>query len=193
MFDEVFPLTGQHVDDRKLYHGVTSGLLAHAGACHVDQYLCGERRVVDAHAELHALVLRVATHSLAHQVYAVTHVTHRVDRLNGHDVRFVVCEIGVSFDFLGHLIERGTVFQLHIYHASVDALTQRNGHRQRILHALLASGAHAVSHRHAWSEVGVAKAFGCQALHQRAHNGVGSRVPSRTNDAHRMVLLAQGH
>ena len=39
MFDEVFPLTGQHVDDRKLHHGVTSWLLAHAGACHVDQYL----------------------------------------------------------------------------------------------------------------------------------------------------------
>ena len=123
MFDEVFPLTGQHVDDRKFHHGVTSGLLAHAGACHVDQYLCGERRVVDAHAELHALVLRGTAHSLAHQVYAVSHVTHCVDRLNGHDMRFVVCEIGVGFDFLGHLIERGTVFQLHVYHASVDALT----------------------------------------------------------------------
>ena len=26
MFDNIFTLTGQHVDDRNLYHGVTGGL-----------------------------------------------------------------------------------------------------------------------------------------------------------------------
>ena len=44
MLDEVGTVAWEHVDDGNLNHRVASGLEAHRGAGHVDQYLTGHKR-----------------------------------------------------------------------------------------------------------------------------------------------------
>ena len=85
----------------------------------------------------------------------MSHVAHVVNRLNGEDMCLVGSKVGVGLDGSRHLLELCPVFQLYIHHAAVDALSQGNGHRQGIPDTLLGAHADAVSHRHAWSEVGV--------------------------------------
>ena len=55
MLYQVGTLTGEHVDDRYLYHRVASGLLAQRCACHVHQHLTGEGGIVDLHVKLKEL------------------------------------------------------------------------------------------------------------------------------------------
>ena len=74
MCNESLTVSGEHVDDRKLYHGVAARLLTHGGACHIYQHLCCEGRVVDAHIELQTLVLGLAADAFAHEVDAMSHV-----------------------------------------------------------------------------------------------------------------------
>ena len=85
----------------------------------------------------------------------MTHVAHVIDALHLEDMRLVVGEIGVGLDILCHVLEFGTFLQFDIHHAAVDALTEGNGHRERVFHTLLRADADAVSHRHAGTEVSV--------------------------------------
>ena len=78
VLDEVGAFAGQHVDDGNLDHGVAAGLLAQAGAGHVDEHLSCESGVVDAHVELQTLVLGFSADALAHEVYAVAHVAYGI-------------------------------------------------------------------------------------------------------------------
>ena len=79
MTDKFLTTAGKHVDNRNLNHCVASWLLAHRSAGYVNENLSGECRVVDAHVELHALVLCLSAYALANKVYTVSHVANLVD------------------------------------------------------------------------------------------------------------------
>ena len=105
MADEILLVTLEHVDDGNLDHRVASGLLAHGSAGHVDEYLTGEGRIVDAHVELQALVLRLSAHALPDQIDAMAHVAHVVNRCHLEHVGLVAGEIGVGLDGLRDLFQ----------------------------------------------------------------------------------------
>ena len=149
MLYEVCTVAREHVDDGNLHHRVASWLQAHRGACHIHQHLTGEGGVVDAHVKLQALVLGLATDTLAHEVYAMTHVTDIVDTRHLEHVGLVACEVGICLDVLLDISELGTLLELYVHHAAMYALTEGDGHRQGVLHSLLGTYAHAVAHRHA--------------------------------------------
>ena len=65
MRDEFLAVAFKIVNHRNLDHGVATGLLAHGGASHIDEYLTGEGGVVDAHVELQSLVLCLTANALA--------------------------------------------------------------------------------------------------------------------------------
>ena len=191
--DELFAITWEHVEDGEFDHGVAARLLAEGCTSDIDQHLGGEGRVVDAHVELEALVLRLAADTLADEVDAVAHVTYLIDRGDLEHVGLVAGEIGVGLDGCSDGIEGGTILELDIDHAAMDALAEGDGHRQGILHTLLGTGADTMSHGHARTEIGVAEATGSEALHQRAHNRVAARIPSGSNDADGIGLLTELH
>ena len=93
---QLLAVAGQKVDYGDFNHGVASGLLTHRCACNVYEHLTCQGRVVDAHVELHALVLSLSANALAHEVYAVAHVLHSVNAVNLHNVSLVACEIRVG-------------------------------------------------------------------------------------------------
>lgn len=190
---EVGAVAGEHVDDGNLNHGVAAGLLAHGGAGYVDEYLTGEGGVVDAHVELQTLVLGLAADAFAHEVDTVAHVADGIYALYGKDVGLVVGEVGVGLDGGGYVFELGAVFELYIDHAAMNAFTEGDGHGEGVLDTGLGAHADAVAHRHAGAEVGVAEAFGREALHEGAHDGVGAWVPSGGNDADGAGLLVELH
>ena len=97
-------------------------------------------------------------------MHAVTHVTHIVDTLHSEDMQLVMSKVVVGFELVINLLHRVTVFQLHIDHTAMNALSQWNGHGQSVLHALLGARHHAVSHRHTRTEVGVAEPLRSKAL-----------------------------
>ena len=70
---QLFLVAREHVDDWNLNHGVATRLLVHCGTCSVDEHLCCEGRVVDAHVELEVLVVSLAADTLAYEVHAVTY------------------------------------------------------------------------------------------------------------------------
>ncbi len=123
----------------------------------------------------------------------MAHVAHVVDALHLKHVGLVTGEVGVGLDGCRHLVEFGSLFQLHIDHAAMDALTQGDGHRERILHTGLRTDADAMAHRHAGTEVGVGKAFRGEALHEGAHDRVAARIPTGGDDAHGVGFLIDGH
>ena len=123
----------------------------------------------------------------------MSHVTNVVNALHLEDVRLVIGEVGVGLDVFRHLLQRKAVFQLNIHHTAMNAFAQGDGHRQRILHTLLAANTNAVAHRHTRTEVGIAQALGGQTLHQGAYNAVAARIPTGGNDADGVGLLVQGH
>ena len=102
MGHELFAVTGEKVDDRDFDHGIGSGLQAHGSAGSADEYLCGQSRVVDAHAELKALVLSAARHSFACHVHSVAHVLDLIDRFYLDHVGLVAREVGVGLHGLCH-------------------------------------------------------------------------------------------
>ena len=128
MFDEVGAVAWEHVDDGNLDHRVAGGLEAHRGASDIDQYLTGEGGIVDLHVELQTLVLGLTADALADEVDTMTHVANIIDALYLEDVRLVAGEIGVSLDVLRDLFECEAVLQLDIYHATMDAFAQGDGH-----------------------------------------------------------------
>ena len=75
----LFTCPRQHVDHWQLNHGVASWLLTDRGACHVHENLTGEGGVVDAHGELHALVLRRSANALTCEVNSVSHVLNVIN------------------------------------------------------------------------------------------------------------------
>ena len=123
----------------------------------------------------------------------MSHVLYVVHGGNGEDVGLVMGEVGVSLDFGSHLLQCGTLFQLHVYHAAVDALTQWDGDGESLFHALLAAHAYGVAHAHAGTEVGVGQSLGGQALHEDTYDGVRTRIPTCGDDAHLARLLAVFH
>ena len=123
-------------------------------------------------------------------MYAVTHIAHGINRRYGEHVSLVVREIGVSLDSCRNVFEFCTLLEFYVHHAAVQSFALRYSHRESVLHALLRAHAYAVTHRHARSEVGVAESLRCETLHQSAHDRVGTRVPTGSDDAHRAVLLA---
>ncbi len=123
----------------------------------------------------------------------MSHVLHVVYRLHGEHVCLVAREIRVGLDCLLHVLKLRSLFQFHIHHAAVQSFALGDSHRERVLHALLGTHADAVSHRHSRSEVGVRQSLRRKALHQRAHDRVGTRVPSGGDYRHGVVLLAHGH
>ena len=50
-----------------------------------------------------------------------------------------------------------------------------------------------MAHRHTRSEVGIAQTFRSQALHQGTNDGVGTRVPSGSDDADGLRILIDRH
>ena len=80
--DEGFAVAGEEVDDGNLNHGVGSGGETHGCAGYAYEELGGEGGIVDAHAELEALVLSLARDTLAHHVYTVTHILDCIDALS---------------------------------------------------------------------------------------------------------------
>ena len=193
MFDEVGAVAWEHVDDGNLDHRVAGGLEAHRGASDIDQNLTGEGRIVDLHVELQTLVLGLTADALADEVDTMTHVANIIDALYLEDVRLVAGEIGVSLDILRDLFECEAVLQLDIYHATVDAFAQGDSHRKGVLDASLRTYADAVTHGHTRTEVGVGQSLRCEALHERADDGVGTRVPTSSNDADGVGLFVDGH
>ena len=178
MTDERFAVAGKQVDYGDFNHRVGAGLLAHRSASHADKDLCSQRRVVDAHIELKSLILRCSRHAFAHHINAVAHVFYVVDAVDFDDVSFVACEVGVSLDSCSHLVELVAVIELYVNHASVDACSQRNSHRQSGFDAFDGFNGNGVSHAHTRTEVGVGDAFGRTGLQESADNRVASRVPS---------------
>ena len=87
-------------------------------------------------------------------------------------MRFVVGEVRVGLDFGRYGFEGGTLFQLHIDHAAMDALAQWDGNGERILDPLLASGAYRVAHRHARTKVGIAQSLRSKRLEEHPDHGV---------------------
>ena len=65
MRDEFLAVAFEIVNYGNLDHGVATGLLAHGGASHIDEYLTSEGGVVDAHVELQSLVLCLTANALA--------------------------------------------------------------------------------------------------------------------------------
>ena len=193
MLDEVCAFAGEHVDDGNLYHRIAAGLQAHRGTGYVDEYLTCEGGVVDAHVELQTLVLGLAADTLADEVHAVAHVTDVVDALHLEHVGLVGGEVGIGLDVLGDVFELGAVFQLHIDHAAVDALAEGDGHGEGVLNTFLRAYADAVTHRHAGAEVGVGESLRSEALHECAHDAVGTRVPACGNHADGAGLLVEFH
>ena len=80
--DNLVAVSRQQIDDGYLGHRVAARLQAHGGSSHVDQHLCREGGVIDAHIELETLILRLAAHAFPYHVYAMSHVFHFVYR--GH-------------------------------------------------------------------------------------------------------------
>ena len=103
--DNLIAAARKKVNDRYLWHGVAAGLQTCGGACHVNEHLAGESRIVYAHVERQTLVLRLAAHALAGHVNAVTHVAHFVNRVYSEHVQLIVSEIVISLDFLCHLVK----------------------------------------------------------------------------------------
>ena len=75
----------------------------------------------------------------------------------------------------------------------MDAFAQGDSHRKGVLDASLRTYADAVTHGHTRTEVGVGQSLRCEALHERADDGVGTRVPTGSNDADGIGLLVDGH
>ena len=75
----------------------------------------------------------------------------------------------------------------------MDALTERDGHRESVSDTLFRAHADTVAHRHARSEVGVVQSFWSETLHECADDGVGARIPSGRDDGHGAGLLADLH
>ena len=67
----------------------------------------------------------------------MTHVAHVVDALYLEHVGLIAGEVGIGLDGSSHLFELGTLFELYIHHAAMDALAEGNGHRECILHTSL--------------------------------------------------------
>ena len=89
----------------------------------------------------------------------MTHVTYIVNTLHLEHMCLVAGEVRISLDGSSHLFELGTLFELYIHHTAVDALTEGDRHRQGVLYTCLRAYADAVAHRHARTEVRIAKSF----------------------------------
>ena len=76
----------------------------------------------------------------------MAHVAHVVNALYLEHVGLVVGEVGIGLDGCCHLVEFGTVFQLYIDHAAMDALAEGNGHGEGVLDTCLRSDTDAVAH-----------------------------------------------
>ena len=118
------------------------------------------------------LVLSLSANAFAHQMNTMSHVANLVYRFHCKHMGFVVSKIRVGFYLRSHIFKTCAILQFHINHPAMNAFAQWDSHRKRILNTLLATHAHAVSHAHTWSEVGVRQAFGCQTLHQHTHDRV---------------------
>src|SRR3712207_564955 len=75
----------------------------------------------------------------------------------------------------------------------MNALTQRNGHRESVLHAGLTTHTNAMTHVHTGAEVGIGKSLRSQTLHQDTHDRIGPGVPSRRDNAHLAGLFTVFH
>ena len=193
MFDKIGTVTGEHVDDRNLDHRVTAGLQTHGSTGNVDKYLTCEGGIVDAHIELQTLVLGLTTDPLTHEVHTVTHIAHIVDALHLEHMRLIAGEVRIGLDVLRHILELGTIFKFHIHHTAVDTLTEGDGHREGVLDTFLTTHAHAMTHRHTGTEVGLAKSLRSKALHEGTDDGVGTRIPTGGNHTDGVGLLVELH
>ena len=54
----------------------------------------------------------------------------------------VISEVRVSLDSGGNILEFRSVLQFNVNHAAVNTLAERNGHRERVLHACLRAHAY---------------------------------------------------
>ena len=104
----------------------------------------------------------------------------------------IMYEVRVGLDGGFHLGEIGSILQLHIYHAAVQARTDRDGDAESILHAVNGPDGHGMTHGAAGTEIGVGDTLRGEALKQGAHNGVTARIPSGRDDADRAIGLGQG-
>ena len=126
-------------------------------------------------------------------MHAVGHIVEHINGGNGDHVGLVVGEVVVREQQFLHRGEVGTIFQFDIDHAAMDTRAERDGHRKRVLHARDGLGGHRVSHAATGTEIGVGDALGGDGSQQGAHHGVGTGIPTRRDDAHRLVLLRDGH
>ena len=163
--------------------------MAQRSAGDVDQYLRGEGGIVDLHVEREELIVRATRDTFTREVHTVTHIVEGINRSHGLYVRFVVDEIGIGLDGGFNSGEISAGLEFDVDHTAVNAGAEGDGDRKGIANAIDSANGYRVSHGTAGTEIRVAHALRGEALHEGAHNGVGTRVPTGSYYAHGVVCL----
>ena len=72
--NNILAVTWEHINDWNLRHCIATWSKAHTCTCHVNKYLCCERRVIDRHIEREVLVVGLTTHTLTSHVNTMTNI-----------------------------------------------------------------------------------------------------------------------
>ena len=93
--------------------------------------------------------------TLAHEIDTMTNVVEVINTRNLLNVSLIVDEVWISLDGSFNSLEISTFLKLDINHAAMDACAYRDGHRESILDTFNSANGNRMSHRTAWTEVGV--------------------------------------
>ena len=189
MANDFLTITWQVIYHRNLYHGICTGLLLHGGTCNIDKHLSRKCRIVDTHIKLKMLVVRLATHTLTHQIHAMSHIIDICHARHLIDMCLIVHKIRIGKDSLLHSLEIRTILKFHIYHATMNTCTQRDGYRQSISHSCYGTYGHTVSHTSARTEVCISDSARSKAFHKCAHHTIGTWIPTCADDTYGAMLF----
>src|SRR5574344_1976476 len=156
LYESLYQIIGiaiQHVDDRNLYHGVATRFAAERCTCNSNKYRSCQCRIVDGHIKLNALVLRTSGNTFTYKFHAMSHILQCIHTFNLHNVRFVMCEIVVSFDSCSYFIKIVTLFEFNINHTAMNSRSQRNGHTQGCFDAIDSLDSYGMSHAHTRTKI----------------------------------------
>ena len=131
--------------------------------------------------------MRLAAHTIAHEVDAMRDVIEGINTLYGDDMRLVVCEIIVCQDSRFYGLEIRAFFEFDIHHAAMDARSQGDGHREGILHAGDGFRRYRMTHRPTRTEIGVGQSLGRKGLEDGTDHRIASRIPARGDDADGLI------
>ena len=121
----------------------------------------------------------------------MSHVEKGVHARNLFHVCFVIHEIRICFDSCGYFFKFVSVFQLDIYHATVDSRTRRDSHRQSGFHSVNGFHGYCMSHTHSRTEVGISDPFRSNGFEHSAYDRVASRVPACGDDRYGFVFFSR--